>query len=129
MLSIAGTGAGTATEFFGKFRHLCRVESKCRQRPKTISVCSCMAGNKFSHRNCIWRVPGTKNFNFKSRDSYLIEAIGKEVRENVFSPFSPPLVVFISFCFGFAYFGSKVIRLVDNVLGCGLRELYSAQLC
>ncbi|XP_035542980.1 protein Iojap, chloroplastic-like [Juglans regia] len=78
MLSIAGTGAGTATEFFGEFRHLCRVESKFRQRPKRISVCKCMDGNNFSHHNCIWRLPSTRNFNFKTRDSYLVMAIGKE---------------------------------------------------
>ncbi|KAG6683270.1 hypothetical protein I3842_12G004200 [Carya illinoinensis] len=78
MLSIAGTGAGTANEFFGEFRNLCRVESKLRQRPKRISVCTCMDGNNFSHYNCIWRVPSTRNFNFKTRDSYLVMAIGKE---------------------------------------------------
>lgn len=90
MLSIAGTAAGTATEFFGEFRHLCRVESKFRQRPKRISVRKCMDGNNFSHHNCIYRVPSTRNFNFKTRGSYLVMATGKEVRDNVFSPFPLP---------------------------------------
>lgn len=78
MLSI---GAGAGTEFISEFRQLGRVESKFCERPRKLFRCSCMNGHNFPHK-CIWRIPRTRNFIFKSRDSSLVLAFGKEVKDS-----------------------------------------------
>ncbi|XP_059444443.1 protein Iojap, chloroplastic isoform X1 [Corylus avellana] len=77
MLSIAGTGAGLGTEFISEFRQLGRVKSKFYERRRKLFRCSCMSGHNFPHK-CIWRIPRKTNFIFKSRDSSLVLALGKE---------------------------------------------------
>lgn len=104
--STAGCSSGT--QFSGEFQRLGRVGSKVSERPKKLFGCSCMNWHHFPLNDCIWRIPGSRNFNIKSRNSSLVLAIGQEVRDgfillysictSVFSFlfFSPVLVAFIS---------------------------------
>ncbi|KAB1215999.1 Protein Iojap, chloroplastic [Morella rubra] len=69
----------SGTQFSGEFQRLGRVGSKVSERPKKLFGCSCMNWHHFPLNDCIWRIPGSRNFNVKSRNSSLVLAIGKEL--------------------------------------------------
>lgn len=78
---LSGAGACMGTEFISEFRQLGRVKSKFCERRRKLFRCSCMNGHNFPHK-CIWRIPRKTNFIFKSRDSSLVLALGKEVKDS-----------------------------------------------
>lgn len=121
MLSITGTGAGNP--FIGEFRPLGLFESKFYERLRKPYGSSCMNGHHFPRHKCIWRLPSYRNLNSKSKDSSLVLATGKEVKDSFIIIILLVLLSFSSFWFSLVWFSlwnmkENELVVADSVLYC-----------